>query len=81
MKTFNKTDLPDEIEYNGKKFTLNKEISWARDRNDTDLKIIQNTLKLEKRQAILVKVLSKNLRHKLDIHNKPYQPTEWIFTT
>ena len=38
------------------------------------------TLRKEGRKAVLVNVMSKNLRGKTDLHGKPYQPTKWIFT-
>lgn len=31
-------------------------------------------------RKIKVLVLNRNLRGKLDLHQKPYKPTEWIFS-
>lgn len=81
MKTLSRTDLPDTIEQNGQTYTLNRMITSAMERNGTTLGHISKELKKEGRKAILVNVLAKNLRGKLDIHNKPYAPTRWIFTT
>lgn len=81
MKTLSRTDLPEFIQQHGQKYTLNRMITDAMERNGTTLGHISNELKKEGRKAILVNVLSKNLRGKLDIHNKPYKPTRWIFTT
>ena len=36
--------------------------------------------KLKKKTYRTIKVLHKNLRGKLDLHNKPYEPTVWLFT-
>lgn len=81
MKTFNKQSLPDIINYRGEVYYFNPAISGAKNANNTDLKHISTELKKEGRKAVLVKVLSKELKGKLDLHHKPYQPTEWIFTT
>lgn len=81
MKQFNKTYLPDTITYAGKVYTLNVEISAGMVANNTSLKTIAATLKQEGRNAVLVNVMSKNLKGKLDLHNKPYQPSKFIFTT
>ena len=59
----------------------NRNLTVGWERNDTDLKQISAELKKQNRKAVLVHVLAKNLRGKLDIHNKPYQPTKWIFST
>ena len=63
MKTFYRTYLPDFINYNGKKY------------------IYFGSKNLNKKpdKAIIVKVLSRNLRGKTDLHGLPYKPTEWYF--
>lgn len=81
MKTFNRTYLPDTINYNGQTYYRNVGMSGAMKADKTPLKTIAATLKQQGRKAVLVKVLSKNLKGKLDLHQKPYQPTEWLFTT
>lgn len=83
MKTFNREHLPESrtIEHNGQTYHLNVEMSGARSANNTSLDHITAELKKQGRKAVLVKVLSENLKGKLDLHNKPYKPTEWLFTT
>jgi hypothetical protein len=82
MKTLSRTDLPDNIQHNGQTYTYNRNITVGLERNNTPLAHITKELKKDNnRKAILVKVLQKTLRGRLDLHNKPYQPTEWIFTT
>lgn len=80
MKTFNKTFLPETINYLGKELKMNSEISSAMNLNNTNPKTIIETLKKENRTGVLVNVLSKNLRGKTDLYGKPYQPTKWIFS-
>jgi hypothetical protein len=70
MKTFSRTSLPTMIVYNKKEYKLNVAASH----------IYTEANKVPSEPAILVKVLSKALRRKLDLHHRPYQPTEWIFT-
>lgn len=82
MKTFKKDHLPETIQHNGETYTYNRNLTVGWERNNTDLKFISRELKKDNnRKAVLVHVLAKNLRGKLDIHNKPYQPTKWIFST
>lgn len=81
MKKFSRTFLPETIQYNGQTYFRNIAMSGAMNANRTPHSTIQGTLKLENRKCILVRVLGRNLKGKLDLHNKPYQPTEWIFTT
>ncbi len=82
MKTFKKDHLPETIQHNGETYTYNRNLTVGWERNNTDLKHITRELKKDNnRKAIMVNVLAKNLRGKLDIHNKPYQPTKWIFST
>lgn len=81
MKTFNKSSLPDTIEYNGSIYKLNVSISSSMHLNDTPIATISATLKKEGKKAVLVICMSKNLKGKTDLHGKPYQPTKWIYTT
>lgn len=81
MKTFNRTWLQDSISYNGKEYTPNPFITTGYVLNNTHLSTIQAQLKLQGRSAILVKVLSTNLKGKTDLHGRPYQPTKHIYTT
>lgn len=80
MKTFNKTYLPDAINYNGEEYKCNIEISAAMTLNNTPVNVIADTLKKEGRKAVLVRVLARNLRGRTDLHGKAYQPSKWIFT-
>ena len=80
MKQYSRTHLPDSIEYNGETYKVNIEISGAMRDNNTSFNTIAATLRKEGRKAVLVNVMSKNLRGKTDLHGKPYQPTKWIFT-
>lgn len=70
MRTFNRVSLPDSIYYKGE--------VYMRDPERTDN--FKNT-RLSFSHSIVVKVLSKNLKGKTDFHGKPYQPTEWIYTS
>ena len=81
MKTFSRQFLPETIEIGADVYKVNIELSHGMRMNNTPKKAISATLKKDGRRAILVKVLSRNLRGKTDLHGKPYQPSEWIYTT
>ncbi len=81
MKTYNKTFLPENIEYKGEIYTLNLAIQIGIDRNETSIKTISQSLKKEGRKCLIVNVLSKNLKGKKDLFNNPYKPNKYIFTT
>lgn len=81
MKTYNKTFLPESIEYNGEKYELNASISAGMSLNNTSVKHISTQLKLQGRKAVLVKVLPKQLKGRKDLYGKDYNPTQHIFTT
>jgi hypothetical protein len=70
MLTFSRTHLPDSIVSNGKVYT--------RDTEKTDA--LQDGKPFDQKGSIKVLVLSKNLRGKEDLHNKPYKPTKWIYS-
>jgi hypothetical protein len=80
MKTYNKTFLPDSINYLGIELKMNSFISSAMMLNNTNPKTIIETLKKENRKAVLVNVLSKNLKGRADLYGKQYQPTKWIYS-
>ena len=80
MKTYNKTFLPESINYLGIELKMNSLESSAMNANNTNPKTIVQTLKKENRKAVLVNVLSKNLKGKTDLYGKPYQPTKWIYS-
>jgi len=64
MKTFHRTFLPKSIDYNGR--TYYKETA-------------RESVTPNNYYTILVKVLPTSLKGKLDLHNKPYKPTEHYF--
>ena len=43
-------------------------------------RILIDEIKRRKLHYRVVQVLSKNLRGKLDLHHKPYQPSEFVFS-
>ena len=72
MKTFKRTSLPEQINYNGKVYEVNIELSiWYS---------IDKTNKLPQ-DAIKVEVLSRKLKSSTDIYNRLYKPSIFIFTT
>lgn len=60
------TSLPEEI--------VEKGITFKR---NPDLKTVNDIL--DGRKYRIVQVLAKNLRGKLNIHGKPYEPSKWIY--
>lgn len=81
MKTFNRTTLVDKINYNGRVYTPNAPLSATFSANRRSLPNILDALNKGGQKAVLVQVLSKNLKGKTDLYGKPYQPTLWIYTT
>lgn len=79
MKTYNKTFLPDVIEYKGENFKMLADIS-AKINQGANLETLVNCLKSQGKKSILVNVLSKNLKGKTDLHGQLYKPSKWIFT-
>lgn len=79
MKSFSKTYLPQTIEYNGELYS--RYISCGDINTLTQLESKVKDLKLTGCKVVMCNVLSKNLRGRLDLHNKPYKPTQWIFVT
>ena len=71
MKTFKKTSLPKQLNYQGQIFEMNASLTYH-----------YNGIKKPdtKRKTVAVHVLSTNLKNRMDFHGKPYQPTKWIFT-
>ncbi len=80
MKTFNRTYLPETIKYNGIEYRRNGQLSSTFEGIHFALPKLLEALKKGGQKAVLVKVLSKNLKGKTDLHGKLYQPTLWIFT-
>jgi len=81
MKTFYRTSLPDTVKYNGHTYQCNVGMSGAMNMNDTKPSFIAKELKKEGRYAVLVKVLSKNLKGKTDLYGHAYEPSVWLFTS
>lgn len=80
MKTFSRTYLPETIKYNGIDYQPNGQLSATFGSIHFSLSKLLEALKKGGQKAVLVKVLSKNLKGKTDLYGKPYQPTLWIFT-
>ena len=75
MKTFNKTYLPEFINYNGLKYTLEQSCT-----NERGAKYDLMDLNCKGKKVIQCNVLSKNLKGKTDLWGRPYKPTIWLFT-
>lgn len=75
MKTFKKTYLPLTIEHNGKTY---KRVA---SQSDEEFQKTIDNIKTKKCTGnfVICEVLQKNLKGKLDLHGKPYQPTKWLF--
>lgn len=80
MKTFNKTHLPDEINYKGEIYTLNIELTTLYLKTKTPEEDMKEILKTQNKKAIQVLVLSKNLKGKTDFFRNPYKPFKYFFT-
>lgn len=80
MKTYRKTYLPDSITYQGKELKHNASMSGAMIANGTKPNVIAKILRQTGRIGVLVLVLSKNLKGRTDLHGKPYEPTQHIFS-
>lgn len=82
MKLFYKTQLPDFVRYNGKFYRINRTLTnQVRDPFTFQVKHTNLSNKLLGHKAILVHVLARRLRGKLDAHNQPYKGSTFIFTT
>jgi hypothetical protein len=78
MKTYSKTYLPDSLLIAGQEYKVNFEAS---NEYKDGYKITCITrLKQLGEKPVLVKVMSKNLKGRTDLHGNPYKPSEWIFT-
>lgn len=81
MKTYNRSNLPESIVYNGDTYRLNAAISAGMIANNTSLRTIAHTLKKEGRKMVVVNCLAKGLKGKTDLHGQPYKPNVYIYTT
>lgn len=70
MKQYNKTHLPDVINYKGE--------DYKRDYDATEK--YRSGEKLPSKYHIQVNVLSNNLKGRTDLHGKPYQAHVYIYT-
>ncbi len=68
MKQFNKTFLPDSIQYKGNEYRVNIEKTH-----------LHRGYITHQKDCIIVNVLSKNLKGVTDLHGNLYKPTVWIF--
>lgn len=71
MKIFKRANLPEQMNYNGKVYKVDIELSA--------LYSIGRTNKLPN-DAIKVEVLSRKLKSSTDIYSRPYKPSIFIFT-
>ena len=81
MTTFKKTSLPEEIKYNGETYTHNATISGSMGASNTNPRKTIEAVKSTGKKAVLVEVLSRNLKGKKDLHGQPYKASQFIFTT
>jgi hypothetical protein len=83
MKTFNRTSLPESIKYNGEIYVNDVEFTKNCKNMLGEIKLTSVPVveRLYNKKAIFVKVLSSNLKGKIDYFNKPYEPTKWLYTT
>jgi len=77
MKVFNRASLPREISYNGSMYKLDIESTNVIFNGGYLNKILPQSNKGDK---VIVKVLDGRLKGKTDLHGKPYQPSQWIFS-
>lgn len=69
-------DLPETITHNKKLYTRVKS-DFDHDMSTQEkVKILESEGKL----VLVAKVLPRNLRGKQNLHNKPYRPSEFLFT-
>jgi len=80
MKTFNKSYLPESISYNGKEYFNDANLSGCLNSKVLSFSEVKTMLKSKCVSGILVKVLSNNLKRKVDLYGQSYKPSEWIFT-
>lgn len=71
MKTIKRANLPEKVNYNGKIYEFNAELSG---------KYAIGKSTLLPYDAIKVSVLNARLKYKTDLHGNTYKPSEFIFT-
>lgn len=72
MKIFYRTSLPEQIKYNGN--------IYKRDSDKTSLLRDGILLSGQCKGSVIVKVLARKLRGKENLHGKPYQPTQFVYS-
>jgi hypothetical protein len=75
FKIFNKSHLPEAILYKNEVYYKFMSVSDLQ----TSLEAFIQEKKENGQKVIICNVLSNKLKGRLDLHNKPYQPTKWIF--
>ena len=79
MKYFSKTSLPESVVYNGHTYTRDADLSPLANMTVSTASLAQRAA-MDNKKIVIVNVLSKNLRGKLDLYQKPYRPTMWVFS-
>ena len=74
MKTFDRANMPETIKYNNKVYYY---LSGAHEKKN----VIAAFCKSEGLKMIGVNILSARLKHRTDLHNQPYRPSQFIFTS
>ena len=81
MKVLKKDHLPEQIEYRNSIYKHNIALSGALNYAGRSIEFVEQQLKEQGQKGVVVSVLHKNLKGKLDLHNQPYQPRLAIYTT
>jgi hypothetical protein len=74
-KTFYRSSLPEVIRYNKGVYLKNSELTEEMRKHPTLL-----GLRPGSRPYVIVYVLNRRLRGKIDFHGKPYEPTMHIYS-
>lgn len=77
MRTFNRTSLPESVNYNGENYILDVKLTSLHHVLPREVSL---TALNQKKKIVTVKVMNKNLKGKTDNHNQPYKPNVWIFS-
>ncbi len=80
MKTFKRTNLPEEIKYNGETYFYNPTISGGMTASGTNPEKVNKAVKSTGKKAVLVEVLQSSLKGVKDLRGNYYQPRKHIFT-
>lgn len=81
MKNFYRTSLPESITYNKVRYVSTGKTVDSLKLEGTTLSTFVSTMKFAGKRVILCNVLSRNLRGRTDLHNKPYKPSQWLFVS